>query len=102
MVGVLNFRAPPPSTAGGCVSGRVTSVAAPAGVWWPGAAAPDQAAGAPTTVSYPSRCHRRRPPGARLVVATSADADGRFSILFTPGQTFRVSAEMTAFTQNVT
>ena len=35
--------------------------------------------------------------GARLVVATAADADGRFSILFTPGQTFTVSAEMAAF-----
>jgi hypothetical protein len=35
--------------------------------------------------------------GTRLVVATAADADGRFSILFTPGQTFTVTAEMAAF-----
>src|SRR5579871_4845255 len=35
--------------------------------------------------------------GTRLVVATSADADGKFSIRFTPGQTFHVSAEMFAF-----
>jgi hypothetical protein len=35
--------------------------------------------------------------GARLVVATAADADGRFSILFTPGQTFQVTAAMAAF-----
>ncbi len=35
--------------------------------------------------------------GARLVVATAADADGRFSILFTPGQTFQVTAQMAAF-----
>lgn len=31
------------------------------------------------------------------MVATAADVDGRFSILFTPGQTFRVTAEMAAF-----
>ena len=35
--------------------------------------------------------------GARLVVATAADVDGRFSILFTPGQTFQVTAQMAAF-----
>jgi hypothetical protein len=34
---------------------------------------------------------------ARLVVATSTDAEGKFAILFTPGQTFKVSAEQTGF-----
>jgi hypothetical protein len=35
--------------------------------------------------------------GARLVVATSTDVEGKFAILFTPGQTFKVSAEQTGF-----
>jgi hypothetical protein len=35
--------------------------------------------------------------GERLAVATSADIDGRFSIRFTPSQTFQVTAQMTSF-----
>ena len=35
--------------------------------------------------------------GSRLVVATSTEADGKFAIRFTPGQTFHVTAEMMSF-----
>ena len=35
--------------------------------------------------------------GGRLVLATSTDIEGKFTILFTPGQTFKVSAEQTGF-----
>ena len=35
--------------------------------------------------------------GMRLVVATSTEADGKFTIRFTPGQTFHVTAEMMSF-----
>lgn len=37
--------------------------------------------------------------GTRLVVATSTEADGKFTIRFTPGQTFHVTAEMMSFTK---
>jgi hypothetical protein len=36
--------------------------------------------------------------GTRLVHASSTDADGKYILRFTPGQTFHVSAEMMAFT----
>ena len=53
---------------------------------------------APTTIALPvSGATILVHQGARLVVATAADADGRFSILFTPGQTFQVTATMAAF-----
>ena len=35
--------------------------------------------------------------GARLIVATATDIQGRFTIVFTPQQTFGVSAELTGF-----
>lgn len=37
--------------------------------------------------------------GARVVVATSTEADGKFAIRFTPGQTFHVAAEMMSFSK---
>ena len=37
--------------------------------------------------------------GTRLVVATSTEADGKYAIRFTPGQTFHVSAEMMSFSK---
>jgi hypothetical protein len=106
-------------TPAGCrVTGRVTSlVTAPVGPFGgrgraggpPGAVAPpatstgsgqaEPAAPAqPATIALPvSGASILVHQGARLVVATAADADGRFSILFTPGQTFTVTAEMAAF-----
>jgi len=97
------------SPAGCRVTGRVTSlVAAPAGLFPgrgrsgqdPTAAEPaaQVAPAAPSTVAQAvSGATIAVRQGDRLVVVTSADANGRFSILFTPGQTFRVSAEMTSF-----
>jgi hypothetical protein len=104
----------------GCrVTGRVTSlVTAPAPFGGrgrpggpPGSAAPPGgragAAAPPTEPAVPAPPITIAQPvsgatilvhqGTRLVVATAADADGRFSILFTPGQTFAVTAEMAAF-----
>ena len=108
-----------PSPSGCRVTGRVTSVvtapappfggrgrgagAAPgataqAGAGATPAAATPAAPAPPTTIALPvSGATLLVYQGARLVVATAADADGRFSILFTPGQTFAVTAEMAAF-----
>ncbi|HYN09027.1 MAG TPA: hypothetical protein VES67_16710 [Vicinamibacterales bacterium] len=86
----------------GCrVTGRVTSVVtAPTGPFGGrgrgGAEA--TAPAVPATVALPvSGATILVHQGTRLVVATAADVDGRFSILFTPGQTFLVAAEMAAF-----
>src|SRR5262245_12329370 len=101
----------------GCrVTGRITSVVtAPepfggrGGRGFPGPqgggnAANPQAAATPATPAEPRTIALPVPgativvrQGERVVVVTSADASGRFSILFTPSQTFRVSAEMMAF-----
>src|SRR6186713_1700729 len=108
-----------PSPSGCRVTGRVTSVvtaaappfggrgrgagAAPgataqAGAGATPAAATPAAPAPPTTIALPvSGATLLVYQGARLVVATAADADGRFSILFTPGQTFQVTASMAAF-----
>jgi hypothetical protein len=65
-----------------------------------GAAAPAEPAAPapPATIALPvSGATILVHQGTKLVVATAADTDGRFSILFTPGQTFAVTAEMAAF-----
>jgi hypothetical protein len=93
---------------GGCrVTGRVTSTVAapPAGFGGRGQAAQTPTAAGqpgqqerPTTVALPvSGATILVHQGARLVVATAADADGQFTILFTPSQTFHVTAQMPAF-----
>jgi hypothetical protein len=102
-------------TPSGCrVTGRVTSVvnapapffggrgraagAAPGAAGQAGAGATPAAPAPPTTIALPvSGATLLVYQGTRLVVATAADADGRFSILFTPGQTFQVTASMAAF-----
>jgi hypothetical protein len=100
LVGATQLQsAPAQQAANGCrVSGRVTSVVtriAPFGGRGRGGA---EAPAAPATVAVPvsgAAIHVRQ--GARLVVATATGEDGRFTILFTPGQTFQVAAEMTGF-----
>ncbi len=118
LAGTLQFsgeaaeQAPP---AGCRVTGRITSlVTAPTPLFGgrgrggpQQATTPPGAAGAPTIPAAPAPPTTIALPvsgatilvhqGARLVVATAADMDGRFSILFTPGQTFRVTAEMAGF-----
>ena len=119
---------PVPAAQAGCrVTGRITSVvAAPAGRFGGGGrgrggpgqppGGPGRQAGAPQdpaaqgaapeapqapTVSVPiPGATIVVQQGARLVLATSADATGRYSILFTPGQTFHVSVEMTGFAKH--
>ena len=61
-------------------------------------------AGAPATAPTPTLITTPLPgaslvvyQGTRLVVATSTEADGKYAIRFTPGQTFHVVAEMMAF-----
>src|SRR5688572_12087665 len=99
----IQFRGLAAQQAAGCrVTGRVTSqvtAMAPVGGRGRAGAATDPAAPVPPTVvaaPIPGASilvHQ----GERLVVATAADTGGRYSILFTPGQTFRVSVEMPGF-----
>ena len=81
----------------GQVTSTVTAMAPPFGGRGRGGAEPT-APPAPATVALPvSGATILVHQGERLVVATAADVSGRFSILFTPGQTFQVAAEMAAF-----
>ena len=88
----------------GCrVTGKVTMMAP---VRTPVRPAPgDGAGGSSTTTPAAPRMVATVLPGAtivvrqgtRFVLATATDAEGKFSILFTPGQTFKVSGEFTGF-----
>jgi hypothetical protein len=100
-VGGLQARDVDQQAPAGCrVTGRVTSevaALAPPGGRGRGGAEPSPPQ-PPRTATLPvSGAAILVHQGDRLVVATSADADGRFSIVFTPAQTFRVSAEMAVF-----
>jgi len=68
------------------------------------ASATDPATQSPATPPTPTLISTALPgativvhQGARLVVATSTDIDGKFAIRFTPGQTFHVAAEAMGF-----
>ncbi|HEX5071331.1 MAG TPA: hypothetical protein VFV78_14035, partial [Vicinamibacterales bacterium] len=85
----------PPQTQGAQGGGAARSGAGTPPAAQAGADAPPPR---PTTVALPvSGATIVVRQGERLVVATAADVDGRFSILFTPGQTFQVTAQMAAF-----